>query len=103
MLPALLLVAAGVALSFTPTTMVIAAALPAHRSGLASGLAGSSTQVGASVGLAAFTAVALVAGRDAPAQVTTISSGGFSAAFLAAAVVALGTAGATLVLLVRRS
>ena len=102
-LPALLLVAAGVALSFTPTTMVIAAAMPAHRSGLASGLAGSSTQIGASVGLAAFTAVALFAGQDASAEVPTISSAGFSAAFLAAAVVALTTAGATLVLLVRRS
>ena len=56
-----------------------------------------------SVGLAAFTAVALSAGQDASAQVSTISSAGFSAAFLAAAVVALSTAGATLVLLVRRS
>ncbi|MGA8045171.1 MAG: MFS transporter [Dermatophilaceae bacterium] len=102
-LPALLLVATGVALSFTPTTMVIAAALPAHRTGLASGLAGSSTQIGASVGLAAFTAVALSAAQDAQAQVSTISSAGFSAAFLAAAAVALSTAGATLVLLVRRS
>jgi len=55
------------------------------------------------VGLAAFTAVALSAGQDASAQVSTISSAGFSAAFLAAAVVALSTAGATLVLLVRRS
>jgi hypothetical protein len=46
-LPGLLLVAAGVALSFMPTTMVIASAVPQAHAGLASGLAGSATQVGA--------------------------------------------------------
>jgi EmrB/QacA subfamily drug resistance transporter len=80
-LPALLLVATGVALSFTPTTMVVASALPAHQSGLASGLASSATQVGAALGTAAFTAIAL---GD--------SGSGFSTAFTAAAVVALVTA-----------
>ena len=39
-LPGLLLVATGVALSFTPTTMVIASAVPEAHTGLASGLAG---------------------------------------------------------------
>lgn len=78
-LPGLLLVATGVALSFTPTTMVIASATPASHSGLASGLAASATQVGAALGTASFTAVAF-------------ASGGFSAAFTAAAVVAVATA-----------
>lgn len=78
-LPGLLLVATGVALSFTPTTMVIASAAPESHSGLASGLASSATQVGAAIGTAAFTAIALAAG-------------GFAGAFTAAAGVALATA-----------
>ena len=56
-LPGLLLVAIGVALSFTPTTMVIASAVPETHTGLASGLAGSATQVGAALGTATFTAI----------------------------------------------
>jgi EmrB/QacA subfamily drug resistance transporter len=79
-LPGLLLVATGVALSFTPTTMVIASAAPETHTGLASGLAGSATQVGAAVGTAAFTAIAFATGN------------GFTAAFTAAAAVALATA-----------
>jgi EmrB/QacA subfamily drug resistance transporter len=88
-LPALLLVAVGVAMSFTPTTMVIAAAVPEARAGLASGLAGSATQVGAALGTAGFTAVGLAA---AGTGTTALAPGGFSAAFTAAAVVALVTA-----------
>lgn len=87
-LPALFLVAVGVAMSFTPTTMVIASAVPESFAGLASGLAGSATQIGAALGTAAFTAVG-VASAGSGAQ---ISAGGFSAAFTAAAVVALTTA-----------
>jgi predicted MFS family arabinose efflux permease len=79
-LPGLLLVATGVALSFTPTTMVIASAAPDSHAGLASGLASSATQVGAALGTAAFTAIALAGGS------------GFSAAFTTAAVVAVVTA-----------
>ncbi|SFD00751.1 drug resistance transporter, EmrB/QacA subfamily [Nocardioides terrae] len=79
-LPGLLLVATGVALSFTPTTMVLASAVPDSHAGLASGLASSATQVGAALGTATFTAIALSSGR------------GFPAAFTAAAAVALGTA-----------
>ncbi len=79
-LPGLLLVATGVALSFTPTTMVIASAAPDSHTGLASGLASSATQVGSALGTATFTAIAFTAGN------------GFAAAFTAAAAVALGTA-----------
>ena len=46
-LPGLLFVATGVALSFTPTTVVIATAVNESHAGLASGLASSATQVGA--------------------------------------------------------
>ncbi|KAE8765819.1 MFS transporter [Georgenia thermotolerans] len=91
-LPALLLVATGVALSFTPTTMVIAAGVPAPHTGLASGLAGSGTQVGAALGLAAFTAVATAAGGVGAGPAAGLSAPGFAAAFTAAAVVALVTA-----------
>ena len=78
-LPGLLLVATGVALSFTPTTMVIASATPDSHAGLASGLASSASQVGAALGTATFTAIAL-------------SGSGFTAAFTAAALTAIATA-----------
>jgi predicted MFS family arabinose efflux permease len=80
-LPGLLLVATGVALSFTPTTMVIASAVPDSHAGLASGLASSATQVGAALGTAALTTIAL---RD--------PGSGFPTAFVVAAAVALSTA-----------
>jgi len=80
-LPGLVLVATGVALSFTPTTMIIASAAPDAHAGLASGLANSATQVGAALGTAAFTAIAL-----------SDDSTGFPAAFTAAAAVAIATA-----------
>jgi EmrB/QacA subfamily drug resistance transporter len=95
-LPGLLLVATGVAFSFTPTTMVIAGAMPDTHAGLASGLAGSATQVGSALGTSVFTAIGIaVAGTAAG----TLGPAGSTAAFTAAAVVSLGTAalGCTLV------
>jgi EmrB/QacA subfamily drug resistance transporter len=94
-LPALFLVAVGVALSFTPTTMVIASAAPEAHAGLASGLAGAATQVGAALGTAGFTAIGLAVGSP---SADALAAGGFSAAFTAAAAVALATAflGATI-------
>lgn len=80
-LPGLVLVATGVALSFTPTTMIIASAAPDAHAGLASGLANSATQVGAALGTAAFTTIAL-----------SDDGTGFPAAFTAAAAVAIATA-----------
>jgi EmrB/QacA subfamily drug resistance transporter len=87
-LPALFLVAVGVAFSFTPTTMVIAGSVPQAHAGLASGLAGSATQVGAALGTAAFTAIGISAGGAG----AHLAPGGFTAAFTAAAAVALATA-----------
>jgi EmrB/QacA subfamily drug resistance transporter len=95
-LPCLLLAAAGVALSFTPTTMVIASAVPAARSGLAAGLANSSSQIGGAIGVSAFSSIAAIAsgqGQDVGA--------GFQAAFVAAAAVALLGAGLAAYLLFR--
>ena len=94
-LPGLMLVATGVALSFMPTTVVVASAMPETHVGLASGLAGAATQIGAALGTATFTAIGLAAsGADTGA----LGPAGFTAAFTAAAVVALLTAalGATI-------
>jgi EmrB/QacA subfamily drug resistance transporter len=88
-LPGLLLVAVGVALSFTPTTMVIASAVSQSHAGLASGLAGSATQVGAALGTAAFTAIGISVAESGTGM---LDATGFSAAFTAAAAVALATA-----------
>lgn len=94
-LPALLLVATGVALSFTPTTMVLTSAVPATHTGLASGLAGASMQIGGALGTAGFIVVGIAAGVPVHGA---LDSSGFSAAFTAAAIVSLLTAalGATL-------
>lgn len=88
-LPGLLLIATGVALSFTPTTMVIASSISEAHTGLASGLAGSATQVGAALGTATFTAIGMAAGGSSAG---TLHAAGFTAAFTAAAVVSLATA-----------
>ena len=88
-LPGLLLVATGVALSFTPTTMVLTSAAPASHTGLASGLAAASMQVGAALGTAAFVVIGATRGGSATGVLT---GPGFTAAFTAAAVVALATA-----------
>ena len=88
-LPGLLLVAVGVALSFTPTTMVIASAVPDAQAGMASGLAGSATQVGAALGTAMFTAIGMSVRASGDGL---LRAPGFTAAFTAAAVVAVATA-----------
>jgi EmrB/QacA subfamily drug resistance transporter len=88
-LPGLLLVATGVALSFTPTTMVLAAAVPASHTGLASGLASASMQVGGALGTAAFIVIGASAGQQATGA---LAGSGFTAAFTAGAGVALATA-----------
>ena len=88
-LPGLVLVASGVAMSFMPTTMLIASEVPDAHAGLAAGLAGSATQVGAALGTAAFTAIGLTVGGGGG---DVIAPSGFSAAFTAAAVVSLVTA-----------
>jgi len=88
-LPGLLLVAVGVAMSFMPTTMVIASAVTDTHAGLASGLAGSATQIGAALGTATFTSIGIAAGGS---SAHTLGSSGFTAAFTAAALVALATA-----------
>lgn len=88
MLPVLLLAAAGVAFSFTPTTLVIAGGMAASNAGVSSGLASSTAQIGGALGIAAFGAA------DAYRRAAVLSAGGselaaaeagLSAAHLAAA------------------
>jgi EmrB/QacA subfamily drug resistance transporter len=105
-LPALMLIAAGVALSFTPSTMVIASGVPAERSGLASGMANASSQIGAAIGIALLGAIVAAsapagdAGAGAGAGAAELL-GGFRGAFATAAGLALIAAAATSVLVVR--
>ncbi len=91
-LPGLLLAAAGVALSFMPSTVVITAAAPATHTGLASGMAAASYQIGGAIGIAVFSAVLTVSTREAAtagASALQASGTAFRAAFTAAAVTAL--------------
>jgi hypothetical protein len=79
-----------------PTTMVLTSVVHASHTGLAaSGLAGASMQVGGALGTAAFIVIGISSGRPVEGA---LDVAGFSAAFTAAAVVALLTAalGATL-------
>ena len=99
-LPGLLLVATGVALSFTPTTLVVASAVPAMHTGLASGLAGASMQIGGALGTALFIVIGITVGRSVHGA---LDASGFSAAFTAAAVVSLLTAGLGATLARRRA
>jgi len=100
-LPALLLAAAGVAMSFTPTTLVIASGIPSERSGIASGLASSSAQLGGAIGIAVFTAVNTVVQAasvsDGAAPLEAVQAG-LSAAFATASMAA--AAGAVLAMIV---
>ncbi|HEY3437396.1 MAG TPA: MFS transporter [Actinotalea sp.] len=97
-LPGLLLAAAGVALSFTPSTMVIAAAIPLDSAGMAAGLANAASQIGAALGISAFSAIAAVSAHAADLAVTVGAAEprGFGSAFTAAGVVALAGAGLSL-------
>lgn len=97
-LPALLMAAVGTAMSFTPTTMVIASGIPLERSGLASGLSNASSQIGAAVGVAALSAaVGFGVANGSPLEA-------FHGAFLLDAGLALSAASlaAALLLLDRR-
>jgi predicted MFS family arabinose efflux permease len=101
-LPGLLLAASGVALSFTPTTLVITSGAPAARSGIASGIASASAQMGGALGIAAFSAIhAAVQLGVHDAGVVTEAASSFGPVFLAAGVSAAAAAVLAVVLLRR--
>ncbi|EWT00508.1 transporter [Intrasporangium oryzae NRRL B-24470] len=90
-LPASLVAALGMSLAFIPSLGTAIGAAGPENGGLASGIVNVSYQVGSAIGLAVVTAIAAGAGADrlgSPVQLTE----GFSAAFVAAAVVALAGA-----------
>lgn len=70
LLPVLLLAATGVAFSFTPTTLVIADGFAARKSGVSSGLASATAQLGGAIGIAVFGAV------DAAGRAAALEAGG---------------------------
>jgi len=102
-LPASLIAALGMSLSYIPATISGMSGARPEETGLASGLINTSYQIGSALGLAAMVAVAAAqtAGRiEAGAARVVALNGGFHAAFLGAAVVA--AAGALLALVFLR-
>ena len=98
-LPASLIAAIGMSLTFIPAMMAAIGAAPPEQGGLASGIVNTTYQVGSALGLAAITALSLSFGADQigdPAKLTD----GFHAAFLGAAGIAL-VAGAIALAFVR--
>jgi EmrB/QacA subfamily drug resistance transporter len=90
-MPVLILAATGVAFSFTPTTLVIANGAAAGNSGVSSGLASATAQIGGAIGIAVFGA-ADAAGRSAVlaegGTPLAAAEAGLGGAHLAAAAVA---------------
>ncbi|MGO4692492.1 MFS transporter [Glaciibacter sp. 2TAF33] len=93
-LPGLLIAASGVALSFTPTTLVITSGVPTARSGMASGIASASAQMGGALGIATFSAIhaAVKLGLHDSGLSAEAATSGFGAAFLAASTTAAAAA-----------
>ncbi|MCO1659721.1 MFS transporter [Pseudonocardia sp. S2-4] len=86
-LPASIVAALGMSMAFIPTLGTALSAARPEEGGLASGIVNTSYQVGSALGLAAITALATANGAGRltdPAALT----GGYSAAFVGAAVVA---------------
>lgn len=97
-LPASLVAALGMALAFIPSLGTAITSAAPDEGGLASGIVNTSYQVGSALGLAVITAVAAAAGASAATD-PVARTDGYSAAFLAAAVVALAGAVASAALL----
>ncbi|MGC5221212.1 MFS transporter [Micromonospora sp. DT81.3] len=94
-LPALVIAAAGVAFSFTPTTLVIAEGIAARNSGVSSGLASSTAQIGGAIGIAVFGALDAARRADvlqAGGTALAAAEAGLQAANLAAAIAAAAAA-----------
>jgi EmrB/QacA subfamily drug resistance transporter len=104
-LPAFVILAVGLGLSFVPITISATTGVAAGDSGLASGLLNTTQQIGGSLGLAILSTIsstrindALHAGAGLPAALTH----GFKGAFTAGAILCAAAAVFALVLLPRR-
>lgn len=104
LLPGFLLIGVGIGFSFVPISIAALAGVQASEAGLASGLINTSQQIGGALGIAALSTIATSQTTDAVASGSVLPSAlvdGFSAAFIAGAVIAsLGVAAA--VALIRR-
>jgi EmrB/QacA subfamily drug resistance transporter len=87
-LPASIVAALGMSMAFIPTLGTALSAARPEEGGLASGIVNTSYQVGSALGLAAITALATFQGADALGDPVRLT-GGYSAAFVGAAVIAL--------------
>jgi len=95
MLGPVILAGFGFGTAMVPMTIAATANMPAHQSGLASGLINTSRQLGGSIGLAAMTTVAAAAAH--PAMAAKLATGYDRAFLISAAVLVAGIALAALV------
>ncbi len=106
-LPGLLVMSAGLGMSFVSITIAATTGVPARDSGLASGLLNTAQQVGGSLGLAILSAVAAsattaaLAGAITPAAIVAAQVDGYHHAFFTGAGFALA-ASVIALLLIRR-
>ncbi|MEX2195707.1 MAG: MFS transporter [Thermoleophilaceae bacterium] len=87
-LPASLVAALGMSLTFIPAMMAAIGAAPPEQGGLASGIVNTTYQVGSAIGLAAITALSIAFGGDQLGNPVELTEG-FRAAFLGAAGIAV--------------
>jgi EmrB/QacA subfamily drug resistance transporter len=91
LLPGFLLVAIGIGFSFVPISIAALAGVHASEAGLASGLINTSQQIGGALGIAALSTIATSRTQDAVAAGTALPAAlvdGFTAAFVAGAIIA---------------
>jgi MFS family permease len=93
-----LVAAAGMSLAYVPALNAGLSAVGPEQSGLASGLLGTSYQVGSALGLAVMMSIATSYGADQIGNVAELTNG-YQAAFIGAAGVAVAAALAALTLL----
>jgi MFS family permease len=97
-LPASLVAALGMSLTFVPAMIAAIGAAPPEQGGLASGMFNTTYQVGSALGLAALTALSITYGAEHVGNPHALTHG-FHAAFLGGAGIALAAAFAALTLI----
>src|SRR4249920_3357126 len=91
LLPGFLLIGVGIGFSFVPISIAALAGVEPAEAGLASGLINTSQQIGGALGIAMLSTIASTRTEDALASGTLVPSAlvdGFSAAFVAGALIA---------------
>ncbi len=91
LLPGFLLIGIGIGFSFVPISIAALAGVQPSEAGLASGLINTSQQIGGALGIAALSTIATSQSADAVASGSALPVAlvdGFTAAFLAGAIIA---------------